>query len=174
MSKDYIGWFREKVIPLIETSDINRKKISLKQLKNINNQKEEAGRLAEEWVLDYEQKRLIMHPQMSEIKIISEEYCNAGYDIKSYNTNESIILDRYIEVKSYTDNEDAISFYWSKNEIKVANNEGDNYYIYIVNRDKIVDSNYIPEIIKNPYELIFNNVSEWEKECESYKFTKLT
>jgi len=42
---------------------------------------------------------------------------NAGYDIQSFNDNKSIIIDKFIEVKSY---EGTPYFYWSKNEVEVA------------------------------------------------------
>ena len=106
------------------------------------------------------------HPDSNSIRIISDEDCGAGYDILSYQKESSIFLDKYIEVKSYSGEP---YFYWSINEVKVAEKEKNNYFLYLVNRDEMGNNNYSPIIIKNPYESVFNN-DEWSKEPQSWKF----
>jgi hypothetical protein len=59
---------------------------------------------------------------------------SAGYDIASLKDQGSSIIDKFIEVKSYSGSP---YFYWSKNEIEVAKQERDNYFLYLINRDEI-------------------------------------
>lgn len=49
--------------------------------------------------------------------LVTDEFANAGYDIESFQNLDSIIIDRFIEVKSF---ENKIQFYWSKNELEKA------------------------------------------------------
>ena len=88
-----------------------------------------------------------------------------GFDILSFNTTDSLENDRYIEVKSYSKNP---YFYWSKNEIDVAHKKANNYFLYLIDRDKITQSDYEPIIIQNPIIHIFNN-AQWIKEIENYR-----
>jgi hypothetical protein len=83
-----------------------------------------------------------------------------------YKKLKEIIIGKYIEVKSYSGEP---YFYWSINEVKVAEKEKNNYFLYLVNRDEMGNNNYSPIIIKNPYESVFNN-DEWSKEPQSWKF----
>jgi hypothetical protein len=55
-------------------------------------------------------------------------------------------------------------FYWSKNEIEVAKQERDNYFLYLINRDEISNKNYRPTMIQNPAKNILNN-QNWKKDC---------
>ena len=174
----YKIWFEKNVLPMIDVSRRNSRKISLKELKKRNEIKnkrnEELGREAEEWVLEFEKKRLDNHKNFKNIKMISDDYANAGYDIESYNSRESILIDRLIEVKSYSGSHDDSYFYWSENEMETAKQEGDKYFLYILNRDKLSNSNYTPEIIQNPYKEVFFDSQKWEKICKSHKFRRLT
>ena len=67
--------------PLID-QEHNKRRISLSQLKTRLAQQEESGKGAEIFVLSYEQKRLIGHPALNKIKRLSEDYVNAGFDIR--------------------------------------------------------------------------------------------
>jgi len=53
--------------------------------------------------------------------------------------NQSVLLDKFIEVKSYSGDP---YFYWSRNEVKVAETEKNNYFLYLVNRDEMNDIDY--------------------------------
>ena len=75
----------------------------------------------------------------------------AGYDIVSYNNDEAIEHDRFIEVKSYVGSP---HFYWSNNEIETAKLYGNKYYIYLIDASKMTDEKYVPDIICNPAEEI--------------------
>ena len=173
IGSSFTSWFSEQGINYIETS--KKQKMSLKALKNIQKQQEIAGFEAEKFVLEYELRLRSGHPTFNKIKIISEEDTGAGYDILSYENDTSILLDKHIEVKSYSqkrfDSKNPY-FYWSLNEAKVARKEKGNYYLYIVDRDHMNNIKYKPIIINNPYEEIFNS-NKWIMEPQSWLFKKL-
>ncbi len=93
----------------------------------------------------------------------------AGYDIVSFNGLESMVLDRLIEVKSFSGTP---SFHWSRNEIDVARFKKEQYFIYLVDREKMSEESYIPTIIQNPYESVLENDIEWNKRVDSYFIVK--
>jgi hypothetical protein len=132
-------------------------------LKNL----EELGKEAEIYVIEFEHRRLAGHPEINEIQRISEDFIDAGFDIESFNDLGSVFLDRFIEVKSFSGE---LSFHWSKNEVKTAKEIGDNYYLYLVNRTQMKQSDYRPRIYQNPYYQIFEN-EYWSKDPESWIFT---
>jgi len=128
-------------------------------------QKNEAGKQSELFVLQYEQNRMNDHSSFEKIELISDVYVNAGYDIISFNDLDSFIIDRFIEVKSYREE---ISFYWSKNEVEKAKELATKYYIYLVDRSLMNKKDYVPKIIQDPYKKIFEN-EFWKKETENWK-----
>jgi len=138
-----------------------RHKLTLDNLKNLLNKNEIYGKEAEVFILSYEKNRLKNHPKNGKISIISELDVGSGYDIISFNDENSLEFNRFIEVKSFSRE---LKFYWSANEITAAKRLNSNYYIYIVNRDKIFDDDYAPMIISNPFESIFNN-DYWIKDA---------
>lgn len=144
-----------------------KRKITLSQLKELQDLQNKYGQEAESYVLNFEMNRLTNHPSKVDIKIISEEFSNAGYDIESFNSEDSIVNDKFIEVKSYNRN---LTFYWSQNEIEVAKELGNSYFIYLVDRELINNKNYKPHIIQNPFVNILNN-EEWTKETDKMKIT---
>lgn len=156
-------FFEDCVIGRLKTKSKQRK-TTLDDLKNTLLLQEKYGEEAERFVLQYEQKRLKNHPQLSEIKIISSSFVNAGYDIESFDDIDSILTDRLIEVKSYRSE---IQFYWSVNEINTAKEHSDLYYLYLVDRSKISVDGYQPLIIKDPFKKIYLN-EEWQKEANTY------
>lgn len=157
-------WFVAEVVPLIEESFLENR--SLKNLQETEKKKVGIGRHAEEFVLSYERLLRANHVCPDNIRIVSEIDVGAGYDIQSYQTDASAILDKFIEVKSYSGQP---NFYWSKNEIEVARREQDNYFLYLVNRDEMNNENYRPMMIQNPYKNVFQH-KDWRKDCQSWKF----
>lgn len=145
-----------------------RKKISLEALKKKMAANEEAGELAELFVLEYEKKRL-GYPLCDSVKRISEIDVTAGYDIVSFNSSDSEDHDRYIEVKAIS----GTGFYWSKNEYEIAKLRGGNYCIYLVSLPSISREEYEPEIIVNPADTIMAS-SDWLVEPQSYHIKKLS
>ncbi|WP_345975658.1 DUF3883 domain-containing protein [Sulfurimonas sp. HSL3-7] len=162
LHKDFIEWFFEVAIPLIEQSKIRN--CSLINLENLQKKQKIIGIEAEEFVLEFEKVQRKEHPKQENIKIISEVDTSAGYDILSYQTDTSIFLDKYIEVKSYDGKE---SFYWSKNEMEVAKIKKDDYYLYLVNRSEMNKEGYKPIMIQNPFDQVLNN-DKWDKTVEKY------
>lgn len=165
INNDYKKLFLGIVIPLIESS--SHRKITLEELKKQQDVQEKIGKDTEEFILGYEKNRLKGHINIDNIRIISTDNVNAGYDIQSYQDIHSIIINRFIEVKSFSDN---AGFYWSKNEIDISIIKEDQYYIYLVDRDKMIKKGYEPIVIKNPYSNILLNEEEWDKRVEKCYF----
>jgi hypothetical protein len=130
--------------------------LSIDQLKDSLLRQEVYGAEAEEFVVHFESKRLAGNPRHKMIKRISDIDVTAGYDIISFHDNRSQAPDRFIEVKSFTGKP---SFYWSENEISTAKAKQKNYYLYLVDRSKMAKSDYMPLIIQNPYEVLYNSES---------------
>lgn len=165
INNDYKKLFLRIIIPLIEYS--GHRKISLEELKKQQDIQDQLGKDAEEFILGYEKNRLKGHVNIDNIRIISTDNVNAGYDIQSYLNIHSMIINRFIEVKSFSDNE---GFYWSKNEIGVSKIKEDQYYLYLVDRDKMKKKGYEPIVIQDPYSNILLNEEEWDKRVEKYYF----
>ena len=168
VTEKYQNWFYDEGISLIEKSGTG--KLSLEQFKKKQEKQAELGLEAEKFALLFEVKNRKKHPNNNKIKIISNDDVTAGYDILSYLSDKSIILDKYIEVKSYTGNKPY--FYWSKNEVETAKIEKENYFLYLVNRDQFKNPDYSPIMISDPYSQVFESL-EWDMECESYYLKKL-
>ena len=162
INKNHSSWFVDEIIPLIETS--RNKNRSLRNFIKQQEVKNKLGEDAEKNVLNYERAQREKHPKCTNIKIISAMDVGAGYDIQSYKSDNSILLDKFIEVKSYSGE---VSFYWSRNELEVAKREQNNYFIYLVNRDEMNNHNYEPIMIENPYQKFMNN-GKWKKGCENW------
>jgi hypothetical protein len=162
--------FENRIIPLlrkdveVETISTPRKELSYEQFKRILQLKENLGFEAEQFVFLYELKRLVNHNKKGEIKIISSIDVWSGYDIVSFNSEKSEDFDRFIEVKSYSSE---LKFYWSKNEVDTARVKGNNYYLYLVDREKKEKVDYCPIIIQNPYEKIYSS-DDWVKDPQEW------
>lgn len=145
--------------------EIRKRVISLEELEKRQNQQNINGLIAEDFVFGFEKKRL---DNKSGIDWLAQYNANAGYDIESFNKKESIKIDRFIEVKSYSKKDGGSPyFYWSKNEVASAEKYKENYYIYLINRDDIDNSEYEPVIISNPIKNILNN-KKWKKIIDKY------
>ena len=137
---------------------------TLEELKKQLEKNEQYGYEAEIAAMKYEidvlkNKGIEKHPER-----ISEYSTSAGYDIVSFMYMESLIPDKFIEVKSCSD--DRWIFYISKNELEVARNKGNSYYLYLFNR-----TSQQFRIIQNPYNhlLNYNETSKWAVEPQTYK-----
>lgn len=145
----------------------SRRKLTLSELKSQFARQDELGKTAEIFVLDFEQQRLQGHPSVSSVRRVSEDHANAGFDIESFNDKESVFVDRYIEVKSFSGD---VVFYWSRHEIQTAKELADKYFLYFVDRDKMSQPGYIPRMFQNPYQKVFEN-EFWKKEPESWRIS---
>lgn len=140
-----------------------KKQISLEQLKKKLEKNVAVGELAEQFVLEFERKRL-SDDKRNKIRIISSIDVTAGYDIVSYETNSSTEIDRFIEVKAINHEK---GFFWSENEYEVAKLKGTRYYLYLVNLEKISKVNYEPMMICNPANSIMKS-ENWLVETQTY------
>lgn len=146
----------------------NRKdKFTLEQLMQKQAEQSQRGLEAEEYALELERKRL--PGKAYKIKRISDFDVSAGYDIVSYDNQDSAIYDRFIEVKCYIGRP---HFYWSENECDVAQIKGEKYVLCLVDYLRINEEDYVPEYIVNPYEHIFSD-DTWLVNTASYKIQKI-
>ena len=118
-------------------------------------QKDKVGSAAELKILKYEKNRLGAEYERF-VEHISVKNEAAGYDIKSVTVVGNSTEPRYIEVKAVPS--DSYRFYWSQNEIRVAELMNSNYYLYLLPvkskmefaTDKLkIISDPVPEILKN-------------------------
>lgn len=147
------------------------KRITLSTLKTQLDRNEELGREAEEWVLDFEKRRLTRHMLVDQIRRISDDDVSAGYDIVSFSGLKNLTFDRFIEVKSYSMQP---HFFWSRNEINVAMEMAENYILILVDRTKMNNQDYFPTEIPDPYRaLMQTDENGWEFEPNSFEFSKI-
>lgn len=144
-----------------------RKQFSIEMLKKQLEDDEIAGEKAELFVLSFEKQR-IGHPLSEEIKRISEIDVSAGYDIVSFNSSQSQIPDRFIEVKAISSS----GFYWSKNEYEIARLNGARYYLYLVELGRINEPGYAPNMIQDPA-LTIMQADEWFVEPQVYHILRV-
>lgn len=137
-------------------SKIRKGKITEEELLDILDRQKDTGRASEDLTLEYEKNRLTKDgfPDLAlgVQKISAVDPC-AGYDVRSFDgNNQSYVHDRRIEVKGTSLNNNR--FYWSRNEIDVAKELGDEYWIYFWKN--VADSGTPTlETIRNPYERFF-------------------
>lgn len=159
----YRRLFDSRLLP-----EVRRRKIGIENLETALEQKRIAGTNAEEFVVAFEKKRLSAHPSKDLIQRISDYDVSAGYDVISYDNLESSAYDRFIEVKSCSIDR---RFYWSKNEVFQAKLKQAQYFLYLVNPEKISENGYEPTVVQNPYRNIFLDES-WIREPQSWLFSK--
>jgi hypothetical protein len=140
-----------------------KKRISLEQLKKKLEKNAAIGELAEQFVLEFERKRLPADMR-DKIRIISSIDVTAGYDIVSYETETSTEIDRFIEVKAVNRE---MEFYWSENEYEIARLKGTRYYLYLVDLTSIDQENYKPMMICNPANSVIESEC-WLIETQTY------
>ena len=127
----------------------------------------EAGAAAEIWVVQYERERLSGHPLRDQIRRVSEGDVSTGYDIVSFASVHSIRHDRFIEVKSHGERK---VFHWSRNEIATAREFGEDYALYLVDRDRCEQAGYSPHMITGPTpEMFALPDSGWRVEATSFE-----
>ncbi len=146
-----------------------RSKMTLEQLTEMHKRQEIQGRQAEEFVLDYEQRRLLWCENANRVKQISDFDVGAGYDIISFESSTSQTYDRFIEVKSFSSTQ---AFFWSSNEMKTAKELKEKYFLYLVDMEQYQTTGYEPLIVQNPANTIFTS-DDWAVETESVKVTKV-
>jgi len=158
-------FFVDRVIPLINRA-VAKGRLSLAGLKQRIEAQEQSGREAELFVEVYEKRRLQGHTFISEIRRVSDENVSLGYDVQSFNSRQSLLVDRFIEVKSFTGNE--YRFIWTRYEVEVAKEFGDAYFLYLVDKARMADTSYQPLIMQNPYREVFDDQGPWRIDPHSW------
>jgi hypothetical protein len=157
---------------LDELNDVE-KVITVDVFEKMQKSKKELGDKAELVALQYEQNRLAHLPKItSEIKHVSKEAVNAGFDIESFTEiGDTNVVKRFIEVKAVLKN--SFRFYWSRNEIEKSKELGESYWLYLVSytSKNAFDSENIEKIC-NPYKNVFLDQNEWMRQIELYSFSK--
>lgn len=162
----YVNSIYEKIVSRFCKETVRT--FTLEQLKAKMENNAIVGAMAEEFVLNYEQQRITNLELVSKIRIISDVDITAGYDIISFDSNQSTRYDRYIEVKATSKN----GFFWSVNEYETAKLKGKQYYLYLVDLSKVNCAGYTPLIISNPAKEIMES-DGWLVEAESYHIRKI-
>lgn len=140
--------------------------LSFAQLKLLRAAQEAQGAEAEEYVVTFERGRLPTHPRVNLIRCIASDDIAAGFDVVSFESEVSLLHDRFIEVKSFSHQE---QFFWSQNEYETAKELGDAYYLYLVDMTRISDENYHPMIIRNPADVL---PEAWHLEADGWIVTR--
>lgn len=153
----YKKLFDKVVLPVIR-----KRKIGVEELRLALEQKQIFGEEAEKFVLAYEKKRL---NNKEGIDWVAEYSVAEGYDISSFEEEASALNDRFIEVKSYAGKP---YFFWSRNEMDIARIKGNQYYLYLVNRGKMMNEGYEPIMICNPHLNVLEH-DDWSKSIEKVK-----
>ena len=149
----------------ISGNSISTKK-SLEELLKLQEKQRQLGELAERFVINYEQQRI---SSTDKVYWISPIDTGRGFDILSYD-DKNFVNERFIEVKSYS-NERKAGFFWSENEMRIAKENSEVYYLYLVDRSKMNIEGYEPEIIKNPYSFFFEE-NNWHRSCSNWFFKR--
>ena len=154
------------IFPLIE-KETAKKGLSPEALKKLLVTQEQNGYEAEQFVLEYEKKRLSNHKRVNDIQHVAAFNVSAGFDILSFSSNQSYILDREIEVKSYVG---VPSFYLSRTEFERAKKNKDGYFIYLVDRERMNTKEYKPIIIETPFDSL-KDFNRWYCHIENYFYS---
>jgi len=164
-SKTFFHLNNEFEFLLTDNSTETQRKKTLHQLIRDLEKQAELGKVAELFVMEFEEKRL----EHKKPKRISESDVSAGFDILSFETNESKFFDRFIEVKAIGKD---VSFFWTKNEKNKAELLGDQYFLYLVDMSKArFNADYAPLIIQNPASSI--DLPNWLVEPNSFLVSQL-
>lgn len=120
---------------------------------------------AEVAVLNYEKAR-VGTKWSNEVEHTSLRYPFACYDIKSITLESECLVPRYIEVKAVSG--DAAQFYWSRQELEVAQLLGPKYFLYLlpVTAGGKFDIGKMI-VINDPYNSVYRNTDVWKVENDA-------
>jgi hypothetical protein len=154
-----------------EINHSTARQLSLRGLKALQQAQEKAGQEGEEFVIGFEKAARSRHPLQRLIRSISAEDTGAGFDVLSFETDTALLHDKFIEVKSYAGTP---MFYWSAGEIAAAEELQERYWLYLVDRNRIDETDYRPEMIQNPHAYFIERSADgWQREDQGYKFTAI-
>lgn len=154
----------------LNTSRTANRSFGEKRLAALQAAQTAAGRQAEEWVTAYERNRVARHVFKESIRRISEADVTAGFDILSFDSHQSLVHDRFIEVKSFRDEP---HFHWSKGEMETAKELRGRYWLYLVDRACMSDPGYEPDMIADPAAFFLERKPDgWSVAEEGFLFTR--
>jgi hypothetical protein len=156
VSPSLAEWFVAHIPMDIESEAVSGG-LGLKKFKELQELRAKLGESAEVFVLGLEKKRLAQHPNLPLVRRVSIISVDAGYDIRSFDNESSVCCDRFIEVKSVGE---CSHIFWSSNEVKAARRLANSYYLCIVERAQLSNTQYQPLFIRNPYRLFFSEMPE--------------
>lgn len=136
------------------------------QLTDIRDRRQEIGHRGELYALNFEHRRLSGHPLIDRVQIVGQEDIGLGYDIASFESVDSKVIDRYIEVKTFSGEP---HFFLSGGEQAAAEKHTHHYYIYLIDIDHCQDDNYKPTIIRDP----LNNLNDdtlWKQKQQTIEY----
>lgn len=137
-----------------------------KLLENFLEARNDIGLEAEKQIVEYERVR-IGSSYAENVDHVSIRNCAAGYDISSVSIeHENHVVPRFIEVKTVSPT--TYQFYWSKNEVAVARELSQFYYLYLLpcRRDGNFDLDQLM-IISDPYNAVILEDSDWITESDA-------
>ncbi len=127
--------------------------------------KEDLGLAAEQAIVSYERERV--GPGLAnQVEHVALHNVAAGYDIQSISlTAGNGLLPRYIEVKAVPPQ--TLRFYWTANEVRVAEFFGSWYYLYLLPVDRQGAFNIQGlRIVADPYSAVLRSAGEWIVESD--------
>ena len=139
--------------------------VSRSQLSVNQGAQEAIGLQAEEIILEFERER-VGRELSHKVEHIALENVAAGFDIRSITQTAKSIVPRFVEVKAVSQTDRR--FFWSKREIRVAQQMSSFYFLYLlpVLGPKRYDLDSL-EIVQDPYSRILGENSAWHTEPDS-------
>lgn len=141
--------------------------MTFEQLQDIRDQKKIIGDAGEDFALRYELQRLQSHPLNHLVRLAGRSDIGLGYDILSLEGQSSTVNDRYIEVKTYSGQP---HFFLSQSEHAAALRLGTNYYVYLIDINRIGTPGYEPSIIRDPANTLASN-PHWNERIQNREYT---
>lgn len=138
-------------------------KISPSFFSNSNAAKDEIGSAAENTIIEFEKER-IGRKLAHHVKHVANLNVSAGYDVRSITIdNDLLITPRFIEVKAVP--KQSFRFFWTHNEVIVAEALGNWYYLYLlpVNKNGLFDLQEL-KILTNPFKEVLGISTDWISE----------
>lgn len=126
------------------------------------------GAYVESWVVEYERRR-VGENWSHRVEHVALDDASAGYDIRSVTVlSQCELFPRLIEVKGVSANN--LCFYWSANEVRVAETLGSWYWLYLVPIDSAGECDVTQlRMINDPVQKILCSPDEWDTETDVFK-----
>ncbi|MYB40216.1 DUF3883 domain-containing protein [Candidatus Saccharibacteria bacterium] len=159
------GELQKIVMEAVDSAKQQFSKITPEALRRLLDKQNLIGEASEIHALTYENNRLTNLGINKQPLRISEMDVSQGFDIMSFEFTHSMDFDRFIEVKTFSGN----TFYMSKNELRKAQELGEQYYIYLVSYSECGEPNI--EEVKNPARQL-KDINRWGIEPSSYAIVK--